>query len=569
MNSTCNEMHQLSGHDGPEILAFEPPLPDDAEPEPFETEAQPALTHVGHPDVHDYPLPDVLVNRRDLDWIDEDERDVSIAALGHALAETGDLYRNPAYAGGLVLASPSSRVPVVSITDAGTLAAIISDRHRVRVMKKGKIQGQEIPAKLLKTMLRSEVFLQQFRPVDYVDRASRYLPDFSLTHTGYNDGGYGQRILHSGDEPWVEAEPVAINKFLDVMTFASDADRTNALAAALTVLLRNHWPGAKPCLVVTASKSHAGKDTVVLFAAGTTHSDSISYDATDWAFQKIFIATLKCDPEIGLINVENARLERGQREIRSAFLERILTDPAPLLHAIGTGKPVRRCNDVVVAITTNYGTVSEDLLNRALPIHLTSSGDVANRVTPIGNPKREFLPANRDRIVAELRGMVERWKDAGRPLDEDVRHPFGSWAKTVGGILKVNGFAAFLANYGHRKTADDPVRRGLGLIGAARPNQWLRSGDWAAVVLSLGLVRDVVPASDRDSNAGHGRGLGVVLSAHHDETFAVETEDEKLVLRLEKARRRFEAGGEAQTRYRFEVLERAALPADDDPQTVE
>jgi hypothetical protein len=36
----------------------------------------------------------------------------------------------------------------------------------------------------------------------------------------------------------------AIDAFLDVMAFASNADRTNAVALALTVLLRNFWPGA-------------------------------------------------------------------------------------------------------------------------------------------------------------------------------------------------------------------------------------------------------------------------------------------------------------------------------------
>ncbi len=54
------------------------------------------------------------------------------------------------------------------------------------------------------------------------------------------------------------------------MNFASAADRTNAVAAALTVMLRNHWPGGKPCLVVTSTKSHGGKETIVQFATGTT-----------------------------------------------------------------------------------------------------------------------------------------------------------------------------------------------------------------------------------------------------------------------------------------------------------
>ena len=43
----------------------------------------------------------------------------------------------------------------------------------------------------------------------------------------------------------------------------------------------------------------------------------------------------------------------------------------------------------------------------------------------------------------------------------------------------VNGFADFLGNYGVRKTADDPVRKGLGLLGALGPGEWLRTAEWA------------------------------------------------------------------------------------------
>ena len=441
---------------------------------------------------------------------------------------------------------------------------MIADRQRVRVIKKGNVKGDAIPQGTLRTMLAAESFLQQFLPVDTVEPASRYLPDFQLTRPGYNDGGYGQRILHTGNEPWVESSPDAITRFLDVMAFASDADRANAVVAALTVLLRNHWPGGKPCLVVTSTKSHGGKETIVLFAAGTTRQVSISYDATDWALKQSFVAALQREPGVGLVDVENARLDRGQNEICSAFLERFLTDPEPFLSSPGIGELPRRPNNVTIAITTNNGAVSEDLLNRALSIHLDPVGDVAHRVSPIGNPKLEYLPANRERIAAELRGMVERWKREGRPLDTSARHPFGPWAQTIGGILMVNGFVGFLSNISRRKTADDPLRRGLGLIGAARPDVWLRSADWAEVARGLGLIKAVVPEADRGTDLGQERGIGVVLSAHRDESFDVVTEDEAIGLRLEKTRRRFVAGEEPQTRYCFRVLRRDAMPEDEE-----
>ena len=113
-----------------------------------------------------------------------------------------------------------------------------------------------------------------------------YLPDFTLTVPGYNDGGSGHQILYTGGVAPISDSMDTIDAFLGVMDFETEADRTNAVAAALTVMLRNHWPGGKPIVVATATKSHAGKDTVLAFASGISGSVSISYQATNWALER-------------------------------------------------------------------------------------------------------------------------------------------------------------------------------------------------------------------------------------------------------------------------------------------
>jgi hypothetical protein len=410
-------------------------------------------------------------------------------------------------------------------------------------------------------MLASEAFLQEFRPVDAVVRVAHYLPGFRLIKPGYNDGGPGMRLLYVGHEARVERSTEAIDRFLKVMAFATGADRTNAVGAGLMVSLRQYWPGAKPLICVSSTKSHGGKDTIIQFAAGTTPRLSVSYETADWAFQKSLIAEVKHSPDVGVINVENVRLDRASRFIRSSFLERFLTDPEPLLYSPGTGSPFKVKNQFVIALSTNFGTISEDLMNRALPVHLNPVGNVADRVPEIGNPKLEYLPAHREQIEAELRGMVAKWDEADRPLDLDVRHPFSDCARTIGGILAANGYKGFLANYSLRRTADDPVRRALGLLGAARPGEWLRADAWARLAVKVGMAKVVIPEHELGTDQGRERGIGVVLSAHRDETFAVETDDEKLTLRLERARRRFD-GGEPKTRYRFVAFQRQPIPED-------
>ncbi|NLY01167.1 MAG: hypothetical protein GXY83_34175 [Rhodopirellula sp.] len=482
-------------------------------------------------------------------------------ALGERLAACDDLFRNPLHGEGLRLILPDGKSKL--ITKGADLAPVIVDRVPLLVVRDGKTKASMVPAAHLNAMLQAEKFLGQFWHLDSITSVPMYLPDFTLTRPGYNDGGMGHRILYQGERPQVSNSLSTINQFLDVMDWDSNADRTNAVAAALTVMLRNHWAGGKPVIVATATKSHAGKDTVITFAAGLAGSVSISYQATNWALQRDFVGAVKTSPDDGVVVAENARLDRRDRCIASAFLERFATDPQPLLFSTGTGAPVRRRNDLVLAISTNFGTVSEDLMNRALPIHLSPVGDVASRKPSIGNPRHEFLPANKEQIAAELRGMIARWIAAGQPDDLDARHPFGPWAKVVGGILRVSGFTDFLGNYGQRKTTDDPVRRGLGLLGAAHHDEWLGAAAWAKSAVDLGLTKAVIPEAERENEISRTRGIGKVLSAHDQEAFLVETDALRLTLRLEKARRRRD-GSEPQVRYCFVKVGSQPLPVDGD-----
>ena len=513
----------------------------------------------------DLPAPAVLSSSGPFLWDEDAPAHENYSHLGERLSESEDLYRIPCYGSGVLLASEHPSIPPMQILTAGQLAPVITDRVPVCVIKNGKPRGSQIPSGHLNAMLKAEVFLRKFLPLNDVVNVAMYLPDFELTQPGYNDGGPGHRIFLTGPHPDIRTNLDTITPFLDVMAFASNADRTNAVAAALTVMLRNHWPGAKPLIYVTSTKSHGGKDTVIEFASGGTAHASLSYEKTDWALQKNFCALAQSNPNLGVVVVENVRLDDGRSSsqgayVRSAFLERFLTDPTPSLFSTGTGDPRPRKNDLVLAMSTNFGRVSDDLMNRALPIRLEPVGNVAERQSRIGNPRFEYLPANLEHIEAELRGMVERWKVEGRPLDETVRHPFGAWAQTVGGILEVNGFADFLANYGQCSTEDDPVRDALGLLGAAKRNEWLPASRWAQEVARLGLIKRLIPDADRDTVEGRQRGIGVVLSAHRDETLHAETEDERLTLRLERSRRRFSRGEEPSTRYQFIVLERETIP---------
>jgi hypothetical protein len=516
-------------------------------------------SHVDYPAVggeQDQPLSDDL-DQDDIVWNEDGNPADNFRNLSDRLSATGGVYRGAETANGL-LAFDSLRQEVKVIEMPDDLSALFIDKGlKVRVRRQGKTRARFVPSNQLKVMLGSETFLRGFLPLDGIVHKAYLRADNDWLRPGYNDGPPGARLFYVGEAARREPSRDAMNRFLGVMEFEGDADRANAIGAALTVMLRYRWPGAKPLILVTSTKSHGGKDTIIEFARGSTPRVSVMHQSTDWAFQHHIVQTLNSTPNVGVLNIENVRLDRRSRQIASASLEQFLTDPQPTLQT--TRSAARRIhNTLVVAMSTNEGVVSEDLMNRALPIHLSPKGNVADRKPPIGNPKLTYLPANRLQIEAELRGMVEKWKEDGCPLDHSVKHPFGQWAATIGGILKANGIRGFLANYARQRTVNDPIREALGRLGIARRNEWLRPGEWADVAGDQGVLRTLIPDSHRDSDASREQSMGTLLSGHESETFTVSHDDDESELCLKKERKRTQ-GQDAKIRYAFVTVSTKAV----------
>ena len=298
-----------------------------------------------------------------------------------------------------------------------------------------------------------------------------------------------------------------------------------------------------------------------------TPKTSVSWEPADWATQKAIIASLNTDPSLGVIRLENARVS-GRSNIASAFVERFVTDPSPMLFSPGgRAEPRSIRNEIVMSMSTNFGKLSEDLLNRGLPIHLKPNGSITDRRSKIGNPRHQFLPRYRDEIAAEAYGMIARWRAAGMPLDDSRYHPCTEWAHVIGGILMVNGVEGFLDNYADRRVADDPIRSSIAVLGSHLLDKCLPISEVVAEVIRLGLMDPLVPKNERSGHEAQKRGLGKVLGAHLNEKFVVpseDEEDERVVFRLERVRRRFEHG-KAERRYCFFVVNETELDDDDDP----
>ncbi len=483
--------------------------------------------------------------------------------LGPALAQSGLVYRNPAYRGGLLVEHEGR---CQEFGSAKQLAPYIADHLDVVVLNEDKRKGCVIPSPYLDLMLATETFLDCFRPVDTVTAVPGFDSEFGLLKPGYNPGPAGHRIYYTGSVIQPATRTDTIDKFLDVMPFATEADRTAAVAGALTILLRRCWPGGKAMVLARATKSQSGKETLLDFTCGLTPSFALTFQPDkDWPMEKNVAAILDRNPESGVIRLENIRIDGRKREISSAFFERFLTSNYVTLYTTGTGNPVPVPNSFVVAASSNEGIFSVDFLNRSLTMMLTAKGDMAARVSRIGDPRWEYLPANRNTIHAELLGIVCRWSQAGRPLDLTAmkKHCFKQWAAEVGGMLELAGYREFLENHMLQSSAHNPTKEKLAFLGLMAGSDWLRPSELLDIAEQHAVATELIPHGHREGHERRLTGLGKTLSSHENETLTTTTEDEVVTFRLIKERKRMRPGEDAKVVYQFEELSRKSLAVSD------
>lgn len=496
------------------------------------------------------------------DWFKDKPLDYNFRRVGRGLAKlVPDLYRHPEK--GLVMVEGNRPVRIKS---AKELSPLLIDHIHIRVWKEENKQAERLNQTVLGDMLLSWSFLDNFRLIQDTVTTAIVLPDGTPSRPGFNPGG----VLHLGPVVDLGNGLTTINKFLDVMEFDGNASRTNAVAAALTVLFRHHWYGAKPLILVTANKSHSGKGTLCNFVAGDCAKADILYQNRDWPMEQSLQKQLTDRPEIGVIIFDNVRLgsSGGGRDIRSGLFESFITNSEFILSSAKMSVSFRSLNKFVVLLNTNEGVMSADFLNRSLPIGLNSTGDIEDRLARArarlgGDVKTEWLPENQPKIQAELWGMIDKWLKAGRPEDSTLKYPMAPWAKTIGGILSSNGFADFLGNYKTARAAVDPIREAIGYLAfyatqeaRTRRMKALPTTELGKLVGDKALDKVLLPGVDSSNRAACEREIGRRLTPYDGETFTAPTANEVITYKLTKKADRWD-GKNVSFRYLFEEVKRS------------
>src|SRR5262249_23984266 len=154
-------------------------------------------------------------------------------------------------------------------------------------------------------------------------------------------------------------------------------------------------------------------------------------------------------------------LDNARTRIESALIEQNVLSPLLCFRLLGGNTTISRPNIYLWVVTSNVTSVTEDIIPRGLPIRLFHEGDPNNRT--FSNNPIDHVKEPRLEILAELAGMVQHWKEQGKPPGSRG-HRCGAWARTVGGILAANGLDRFLTNLSEVQAAMDEGLQTLGTL---------------------------------------------------------------------------------------------------------
>src|SRR5262249_2562887 len=154
----------------------------------------------------------------------------------------------------------------------------------------------------------------------------------------------------------------------------------------------------------------------------------------DTDLEKKLSAVLRA-PVSSILFFDNVRTR-----IDSPLIEANCLSPLLSLRILGGSVLIESPNSYLWMITSNLTSGTVDIISRALPILRRSEGNTRPRAFE-GDPAA-YATRHRLEILGELAGLVERWKQAGKPLGT-ARHRCVRWSQILGGILGVAGLDSF------------------------------------------------------------------------------------------------------------------------------
>lgn len=235
--------------------------------------------------------------------------------------------------------------------------------------------------------------------------------------------------------------------------FVDDAAKANALALALTPILRPAIAGKVPLALIDAPQAGTGKgllfELITMIATGRPASMMNAPDSDEEWRKAITSHLLTGTTMIGIDNVE--------RPLNAPALAMALTAPIWKDRLLGRNEAVSLPQRATWVATGNNLRLGLDLPRRCYWIRLDAKMARPWQREQFKHPDLiRWATQERGNLLWALLTLARSWYAAGQPAP-DVR-PIGSfedWTRTVGGVLQHAGIKGFLGNLEEMYTKAD------------------------------------------------------------------------------------------------------------------
>lgn len=373
----------------------------------------------------------------------------------------------------LVVINDESIKPILS---AAELAGLLNQHVEFFFAKDDAGEYKPLPPAYGNTWLNNWIEHHRLPTINLFTRNPVYTKDWRLVTPGFDQGS---GIYYAGQAVEARTGTSHLDALLRDFCFKSPADRTNYIGILLTALLIVRFVGAKSAALFNGNQPGLGKTIlaqIIAILRDGHPTETATYNPNDEEFEKRLGAIVRRGATT--IIIDNAKGRGRNPRIESACLERCITDPILSFRLLGYSQEIRAENSHIFAITANSADVSPDIVTRSAVINLYHEGNPERRTFSILDPEG-YAEEHRVELLGELVGMVERWKEAGRP-EANVHSRFNKrgWGNIIGGILKVNGESHFLANAGEAaRSLNDTAREFAELVDVLADHS---QGTWTA-----------------------------------------------------------------------------------------
>lgn len=297
-----------------------------------------------------------------------------------------------------------------------------------------------------------------------------YGPGFVRAAPGWNDCGifYDQPEALADLTPELDCEVIhnTLHDLVIDFPFKSHADRQNYFGLLLTPIIAPAVSGNRPMHLINSPLERTGKSKLAneVFGGIIAGRDTPSMQITEREEERekrILAQLLYGDTLLHLDNLPHY--------IDSPALASLLTAQRFGGRLLGQSRNVTLDNVLVVVGTGNNVRASGELVKRCVPIDLEPATATPEARTDYQYADlRGHVQRQRRDVLGALLGLVENWLASGRPGSTLPRlGGFEAWSDCVGGIMRLNGFAAWRTNEPDWRAAANPEGEEFGALAAA------------------------------------------------------------------------------------------------------